>query len=152
MSNHVIINPISYIRGSVYLPGSKSISNRAILLSAQAQQQTQLINCPKNDDIKVMLQALSCCKIKYKYHDKNQTCSIQGSNNALKSFSKTILLQNSGTAMRFLTAALSIRKNNVVLMGNNRMHQRPIGPLVDALRQGGAKIDYLYKKNFPPLK
>ncbi|AFA41112.1 3-phosphoshikimate 1-carboxyvinyltransferase [Wigglesworthia glossinidia endosymbiont of Glossina morsitans morsitans (Yale colony)] len=152
MNNSIVINPISYVYGNVYLPGSKSISNRAILLSAQTEDQTQLINLPNNDDITVMLQALNCCKVKYKYHCNNQTCNIQGNKNALKSFAEIIFLKNSGTAMRLLTAAFSIRKNNVVLMGSDRMHQRPIGPLVDALRQGGAKINYLNKKNFPPLK
>lgn len=152
MNNNIIIDPISYVYGNVYLPGSKSISNRAILLSAQTQDQTQLINLPNNDDIKVMLRALNCCKVKYAYHYKNQTCNIQGNKSPLKSFAEIIFLKNSGTAMRLLTAAFSIRKNNVILMGSDRMHQRPIGPLVDALRQGGAKIDYLNKKNFPPLK
>uniref|UniRef100_A0A1A9UKG4 Uncharacterized protein n=1 Tax=Glossina austeni TaxID=7395 RepID=A0A1A9UKG4_GLOAU len=152
MNNNIILNPISYVYGSVHLPGSKSISNRAILLSAHTQNQTELINIPDNDDIAVMLRALKHCKIKNKRYYKNQTCKIQGNQNGLKSFSKIIFLKHSGTAMRLLTAALSIRKNNVILMGSDRMHQRPIGPLVDALRQGGAKIDYLDKKNFPPLK
>ncbi|MDQ1237450.1 MAG: 3-phosphoshikimate 1-carboxyvinyltransferase [Wigglesworthia glossinidia] len=152
MQKQITLNPISYISGNVYLPGSKSISNRVILLAAQALGKTKLINIPKNDDITIMLQALNCCKIKYKYFYKNQICNIQGNNKALQGFSKIIFLKNSGTAMRFLTAALSVQKNNVILMGNSRMHQRPIGPLVDALRQGGAKIDYLNKENFPPLK
>ncbi|MBD2810643.1 3-phosphoshikimate 1-carboxyvinyltransferase [Xenorhabdus sp. Vera] len=146
------LQPISRINGTINLPGSKSVSNRALLLAAFAKGTTRLTNLLDSDDIRYMLNALTALDISYRLSADRTVCEVDGmgghitGKNGLELF-----LGNAGTAMRPLAAALCLGDNNVVLTGEPRMKERPIGHLVDALRQGGAKIDYLEQENYPPL-
>ncbi|VAX76555.1 3-phosphoshikimate 1-carboxyvinyltransferase [Buchnera aphidicola] len=152
MQNSLTLKPVKHIFGELTLPGSKSISNRALLLSALSKGQTILKNLLYSDDTKYMLSALSKLGISYILDKKTMTCTVQGFSGPLFSKQKIkLFLGNAGTAMRPLLAVLSLKKNKIILTGEERMQERPIHHLVDSLRQGGAKVDYLNKKKFPPL-
>ncbi|AKC32163.1 3-phosphoshikimate 1-carboxyvinyltransferase [Candidatus Pantoea carbekii] len=152
MQDSLILEPIAHIDGTINLPGSKSISNRALLLSALASGTTQLTNLLNSDDVKYMLHALKAMKINYTLSHDNTICKIVGNSGPLQSISLSeLFLGNAGTAMRPLVAIFSLGQQSVILTGEPRMHDRPIHHLVDALRQGGAKIDYLAHRGYPPL-
>lgn len=151
MQDFLILNPIARVDGTINLPGSKSISNRAILLAAQAIGSTRLINLLDSDDVRHMLIVLSQLNINYRLSADRRTCEIDGLGGPLRADVLTLFLGNAGTAMRSLTAALCLHAQCVTLTGAPRMKKRPIGHLVDALRQGGAQIDYLEQKHYPPL-
>ena len=146
------LQPIKKFSGTINLPGSKSVSNRALLLSALSQGKTRLTNLLDSDDVRYMLDALNALNIKYHLSDDRTICDIEGVGGKLHSAHPLeLFLGNAGTAMRPLAAALCLADNNIVLTGEPRMKERPIGHLVDALRQGGAKIDYLENEGYPPL-
>lgn len=151
--NELTLQPIQHISGNIMdLPGSKSISNRVLLLSAMCVGKTTLFNLLSSDDVKYMLWALKNINIVYDFNPHQKSYIIHGIGQALSYDQKiSLFLGNAGTAMRPLLAALSINKNNIILTGEKRMQERPIHHLVDALRQGGADIEYLKNKNFPPL-
>lgn len=152
MKDSFNLQPISYVTGTVHLPGSKSISNRVLLLSAMASGKTYLTNLLNSDDIQYMLKALKKIGIKYVLSDNKKECCIEGVGQAFQlSQPVSLFLGNAGTAMRPLLSALSLHKNNVVLSGDDRMHERPIKHLVNALRQGGAIIEYEKNKGYPPV-
>ena len=138
--------------GTVRLPGSKSISNRVLLLAALASGTTTIHDLLDSDDTRVMLTALRAlgCGI----DPDGNTLRITGLGGQLQP-SETLLplfLGNAGTAMRPLTAALSLLGGEFELSGVPRMHERPIGDLVDALTQLGCRIDYLGNPGYPPLR
>ena len=146
------LQPIKKFSGTINLPGSKSVSNRALLLSALSQGKTRLTNLLDSDDVRYMLDALKALNIKYHLSADRTICDIEGVGGKLHSAHPLeLFLGNAGTAMRPLAAALCLADNNIVLTGEPRMKERPIGHLVDALRQGGAKIDYLENEGYPPL-
>ncbi|MFP3014445.1 MAG: 3-phosphoshikimate 1-carboxyvinyltransferase [Arsenophonus sp.] len=147
------IQPISHIEGKINLIGSKSISNRVLLLSALAHGQTTLTNILDSDDVRNMLNALASLGVEYKLSHNFTTCIVNGRSNffSYKNGLK-IFLGNTGTAMRILTAILSLSDNDIILTGEARMKERPIGHLIDALQQGGANIDYLEQYGYPPIK
>ncbi|CDH34979.1 3-phosphoshikimate 1-carboxyvinyltransferase [Xenorhabdus bovienii] len=148
----LMLKPISCINGTINLPGSKSVSNRALLLAAFAKGTTRLTNLLDSDDIRHMLNALTALEIPYRLSDDRTCCEVDGIGGTITGKGALeLFLGNAGTAMRPLAAALCLGDNNVVLTGEPRMKERPIGHLVDALRQGGAKIDYLEQENYPPL-
>ncbi|QJC29144.1 3-phosphoshikimate 1-carboxyvinyltransferase [Enterobacteriaceae endosymbiont of Plateumaris rustica] len=153
MKNILTLKPINRINGSIKLPGSKSISNRVLLLSALSKGKTKLINLLDSDDVHHMLNALKLLGITYNLSSNNTVCNIIGNNNFFKCNKKlTFFLGNAGTVIRPLTALLSLNKNcNIILTGESRMQERPIGHLVESLRMGGAKIEYLNNKNYPPI-
>ncbi|PJM44048.1 3-phosphoshikimate 1-carboxyvinyltransferase [Salmonella enterica subsp. enterica serovar Typhi] len=135
------------------LPGSKSVSNRALLLAALACGKTVLTNLLDSDDVRHMLNALSALGINYTLSADRTRCDITGNGGPLRaSGTLELFLGNAGTAMRPLAAALCLGQNEIVLTGEPRMKERPIGHLVDSLRQGGANIDYLEQENYPPLR
>ncbi|MEX6298887.1 3-phosphoshikimate 1-carboxyvinyltransferase [Providencia huaxiensis] len=147
------LQPISSINGTINLPGSKSVSNRALLLAAMAKGTTVLTNLLDSDDIRHMLNALSQLGVSYQLSDDKTRCCVEGlGGNLSHSDELEIFLGNAGTAMRPLAAALSLSHNNIILTGEPRMKERPIGHLVDALREGGAVIDYLEQENYPPIR
>lgn len=153
MQESITLHPIARVNGTLNLPGSKSISNRALLLAAQATGTTYLTNLLDSDDVRYMLMALSKLGVTYRLSGDRRSCEVDGLGGPLRTGDAlTIFLGNAGTAMRPLTAALCLQAQDVILTGEPRMKERPIGHLVDALRQGGAQIDYLCKKNYPPLK
>ncbi|MFC0048489.1 3-phosphoshikimate 1-carboxyvinyltransferase [Rheinheimera tilapiae] len=147
------LNKINGVQGTVHLPGSKSISNRVLLLAALAQGETQISNLLHSDDIEHMLNALTALGVSYQLSDCKSKCVVQGLGGLFKHPAPLeLFLGNAGTAMRPLTAALAASNVDVTLTGEPRMYERPIGHLVDALRQLGADIDYLQQDGFPPLR
>ncbi|EAM1042698.1 3-phosphoshikimate 1-carboxyvinyltransferase [Salmonella enterica] len=147
------LQPIARVDGAINLPGSKSVSNRALLLAALACGKTVLTNLLDSDDVRHMLNALSALGINYTLSADRTRCDITGNGGALRApGALELFLGNAGTAMRPLAAALCLGQNEIVLTGEPRMKERPIGHLVDSLRQGGANIDYLEQENYPPLR
>ncbi|EBZ5773205.1 3-phosphoshikimate 1-carboxyvinyltransferase [Salmonella enterica subsp. enterica] len=147
------LQPIARVDGAINLPGSKSVSNRALLLAALACGKTVLTNLLDSDDVRHMLNALSALGINYTLSADRTRCDITGNGGALRAPGVLeLFLGNAGTAMRPLAAALCLGQNEIVLTGEPRMKERPIGHLVDSLRQGGANIDYLEQENYPPLR
>ncbi|ELK5876806.1 3-phosphoshikimate 1-carboxyvinyltransferase [Salmonella enterica] len=147
------LQPIARVDGAINLPGSKSVSNRALLLAALACGKTVLTNLLDSDDVRHMLNALSALGINYTLSADRTRCDITGNGGPLRaSGALELFLGNAGTAMRPLAAALCLGQNEIVLTGEPRMKERPIGHLVDSLSQGGANIDYLEQENYPPLR
>ncbi|ELP4224330.1 3-phosphoshikimate 1-carboxyvinyltransferase [Salmonella enterica subsp. enterica serovar Kentucky] len=147
------LQPIARVDGAINLPGSKSVSNRALLLAALACGKTVLTNLLDSDDVRHMLNALSALGINYTLSADRTRCDITGNGGALGApGALELFLGNAGTAMRPLAAALCLGQNEIVLTGEPRMKERPIGHLVDSLRQGGANIDYQEQENYPPLR
>jgi len=147
------LNPISKINGEVFLPGSKSLSNRALLIAALANGTTKITNLLVSDDIKHMLNALSTLGIEYTLSDCGTECIVTGNNGFFKADQPLdIYLGNAGTAMRPLCAALAASEGEFTLTGEPRMKERPIGHLVDALFQLGANVEYIENKDYPPVK
>lgn len=146
------LQPISKVNGEVHLPGSKSISNRVLLLAALAKGSTQISNLLDSDDVRHMLNALTALGVNYTLSDCRTRCEVNGLGGLFKSNAPVCLfLGNAGTAMRPLTAALAASDIDVTLTGEPRMYERPIAHLVDALRQWQADITCLETDGFPPL-
>lgn len=146
------LNPIAKVAGEVHLPGSKSISNRVLLLAALAQGTTLITNLLDSDDVRHMLNALTALGVSYTLSACRTQCEVQGIGGLFHQPQPlSIFLGNAGTAMRPLTAALSASDVDVTLTGEPRMYERPIGHLVDALRQWQADISYQQQDGFPPL-
>ncbi|RRO08758.1 3-phosphoshikimate 1-carboxyvinyltransferase [Pectobacterium aquaticum] len=153
MQESLTLQPIKLINGTLNLPGSKSVSNRALLLAALAEGKTRLTNLLDSDDVRHMLTALTALGVEYHLSSDRTVCEISGLGGAFTASQPLeLFLGNAGTAMRPLAAALCLTDGDIVLTGEPRMKERPIGHLVDALRQGGAKIDYLEQENYPPLR
>ncbi|GGH65965.1 hypothetical protein GCM10010975_34310 [Comamonas phosphati] len=141
--------------GTVSLPGSKSISNRVLLLAALSQGTTVIHDLLDSDDTRVMLAGLKQlgCRIAPDAVTPGQAITVTGIAGKLPAdAAATLFLGNAGTAMRPLTAALAVLGGSFEMTGVPRMYERPIGDLVDALRQLGCRIDYLGDTGFPPLK
>ncbi|PRO72767.1 3-phosphoshikimate 1-carboxyvinyltransferase [Alteromonas alba] len=147
------LQPVNKIDGTVNVPGSKSLSNRALLLAALAKGETRLTNLLDSDDIRHMLDALKLLGVEYSLSDDKTECKVTGLGGAF-SVDKplSLFLGNAGTAMRPLCAALAASNVTVELTGEPRMEERPIGDLVDALLDAGADIEYLKNAGYPPLK
>lgn len=143
--------PAHHAVGTVKLPGSKSISNRTLLLAALAHGNTQIRDLLASDDTARMLEALQALGVKL-----TQTAAddwlVEGTGGVFPVKQADLFLGNAGTAFRPLTAALALAGGSYKLSGVQRMHERPIGDLVDALRQAGADIQYLGNAGFPPLQ
>ncbi|GAA5217967.1 3-phosphoshikimate 1-carboxyvinyltransferase [Corallincola platygyrae] len=147
------LQPIQKVNGTVNLPGSKSVSNRALLLAALANGQTTLTNLLDSDDIRHMLNALKALGVSYQLSADKTECVVEGLGRAFDTEGVIeLFLGNAGTAMRPLCAALCLGQGEYVLTGEPRMEERPIGALVDALQQAGAQVEYLKNKDYPPLK
>lgn len=147
------LQKINGVQGTVHLPGSKSISNRVLLLAALAQGETRISNLLHSDDIEHMLNALTSLGVSFQLSECKSKCVVQGLGGLFKHTAPLeLFLGNAGTAMRPLTAALAASNVNVTLTGEPRMYERPIGHLVDALRQLDADISYLQQEGFPPLQ
>ena len=151
----ITLNPIPFVEGEIQLPGSKSLTNRALLLSALAKGTTKLSNLLDSDDSRYMRNALQALGVKLHFNDDFTECEVQGAEGHFNWQSGLALyLGNAGTAMRMLTAALCLKgetKAEVVLTGEERMKARPIAHLVEALQQAGADIQYFESQGYPPL-
>ncbi len=147
------LQPIRHINGQINLPGSKSVSNRVLLLAALAEGQTRITNLLRSDDVRHMLNALRQLGVAYTLEDEGTVCVITGRGGPLAiDGEQELFLGNAGTAMRPLCAALTLGAGTFVLTGEPRMEERPIGHLVDALREGGAQIQYIKNEGYPPLR
>ena len=151
MTNQKKLKAIQSVSGQVTLPGSKSITNRILLLSAIADGETIIKHPLQSDDTHHMIEALKILQVDLT-QNKNGDIHIKGSQGQFKNKSAEIFLGNAGTAFRPLTAALSFSQGNYMLSGVPRMHERPIKDLVDALLQLNANITYLNQDGYPPLK
>lgn len=149
------LQPISLVLGEINLPGSKSLSNRALLLAALAHGTTTVTNLLDSDDIRHMLNALKALGVQYDLSEDKTVCTVQGVGGAFEwNDGLSLFLGNAGTAMRPLTAALCLKEQSeaeVILTGEPRMKERPILHLVDALRQAGASVQYLENEGYPPI-
>ncbi|MDT3736077.1 MAG: bifunctional 3-phosphoshikimate 1-carboxyvinyltransferase/cytidylate kinase [Denitratisoma sp.] len=143
--------PARHASGTVRLPGSKSISNRFLLLAALAEGETDIRDLLLSDDVERMLEALKALGIDWRRGEGNDF-RVHGAGGAFRVKQAELFLGNAGTAFRPLTAALALSNGHYRLSGVPRMHERPIGDLVDALRQIGADIRYLGNEGFPPLQ
>ncbi len=146
------LKPIDRIDGVVQLPGSKSISNRVLLLAALARGTTRVGNLLDSEDTRFMLDALRTLGIEIT--QAGTTAQIVGRDGPLvtEAVERELYLGMAGTAFRPLTAALCLGRGTFRLLGSERMAQRPIADLVDALRAIGASINYLGGDGFPPLE
>jgi 3-phosphoshikimate 1-carboxyvinyltransferase len=144
------IPPLDAASGTVTLPGSKSISNRVLLLAALSAGTTFVHDLLDSDDTRVMLDALRAlgCAVKH----SGAAVEITGLGERPPVSPARLFLGNAGTAMRPLAAALAVIGGDFELSGVARMHERPIGDLVDALRQLGCDIEYLGAAGYPPLR
>ena len=138
--------------GSVRLPGSKSISNRVLLLAALAAGTTEVKALLDSDDTRVMLEALRALGVNWQRHEGTDDYRVEGIGGVFPVKQAELFLGNAGTAFRSLTAACALAGGDYTLKGVPRMHERPIGDLVNALRQLGAQIEYLGNDGFPPLR
>ena len=148
-SEFLDVPALRVVSGTVRLPGSKSISNRVLLLAALCDGQTTVRDLLDSDDTRVMLQALRQlgCGVVV----DGTTAVIDGLGGRARQPRAELFLGNAGTAMRPLTAALAVLGGDYALSGIPRMHERPIGDLVDALRALGCSVQYLGQDGFPPL-
>ncbi len=149
---HLQLGPCSSAVGSVTLPGSKSISNRTLLLAAMSAGETVVRNLLKSDDTAVMLTALNVLGVKVESIGADDY-RVAGCGGNFPNREATLFLGNAGTAFRPLTAALALQSGTraYALDGVPRMRERPIQDLVDGLRQLGAAITYTGNEGYPPL-
>ncbi len=150
---HLDLGPYTQARGTVQLPGSKSISNRVLLLAALAHGKTLITNLLEADDTRVMLEALATLGVHCLRQD--QGYAVAGVGGVFPLRKAQLFLGNAGTAVRLLSAALALQARGsdsaYQISGVPRMHERPIGDLVDSLRVLGASIEYAGREGFPPL-
>jgi 3-phosphoshikimate 1-carboxyvinyltransferase len=148
---HLDLEPVMHVEGTVRLPGSKSISNRTLLLAALCEGTTTIHDLLASDDTLVMLGALRSLGIEWEQKDE-RTHVVRGAGGVLPVHQADLFMGNAGTAIRPLTAALAVIGGDYTLHGVARMHERPIGDLVDALNAVGAQIEYTGEPGFPPLR
>lgn len=146
----LLLHPVTRASGEICLPGSKSISNRVLLLAALSEGRTCIEGLLDSDDTRVMLTALQKLGVGIE-REAADVVHVQG-RARLDAVATDLFLGNAGTAFRPLTAALAFSGGDYRLSGVPRMHERPIGDLVDALCALGAKIDYLTNSGYPPLR
>jgi len=145
------IGPFKRAQGSIVLPGSKSISNRVLLLAALSTGTTTLKNLLDADDTQVMRSALRQLGLSVS-DQADRVCVIEGCGGKFPVQDADLFMGNAGTAIRPLTAALAMQGGNYRLSGVPRMHERPIRDLVDGLQQVGAKIHYELQEGYPPIQ
>ncbi|MGL4605810.1 MAG: 3-phosphoshikimate 1-carboxyvinyltransferase [Iodobacter sp.] len=148
---YIDLAPIARVNGTVALPGSKSISNRTLLLAALARGTTEVKGLLAADDIHYMLEALKTLGIRWEQQGDSRDFIVQGAAGSFPVKSAELFLGNAGTAFRPLTAALALSQGHYTLSGVARMHERPIGDLVNALREAGAAIRCTAVEGYPPL-
>jgi 3-phosphoshikimate 1-carboxyvinyltransferase len=150
--DHLDLAPIARVAGTIALPGSKSISNRTLLLAALADGTSEIAGLLDSDDTARMLDALRTLGIPCEATGVPGGYRVHGCSGVIPAKRADLFLGNAGTAFRPLTAVLALSGGTYRLSGVPRMHERPIGDLVDALRALGADIRYLGKAGFPPLE
>jgi len=148
------VTPIKSLDGTVTLPGSKSLSNRCLLLAALSDGETKVDNLLESDDIRYMLEALDTLKVPVEKHS-SESVTVTGQAGPINSPNQDetidLFLGNAGTAMRPLAAALCMGEGNFVLDGVPRMRERPIADLIDGLQQLGADVTCVEETGCPPV-
>lgn len=134
----------------VSMPGSKSYTNRALVMASLAKGKSKLTHVSESEDSKTLVKALG--KLGVNIQKGKDSLEVMGRGGKFKAYSGRIQVGHAGTAMRFLTSLACIAPCTVTLMGSERMHNRPIGELVEGLKQLGANITYQEKISFPPIK
>jgi len=150
--NSLRLEPVEGLQGEVKLPGSKSISNRVLLLAALAEGDTVVRGLLDSDDVRYMLEALRELGVHWEQLGDSRDFVVTGCGGKLPKSSGDFFLGNAGTAMRTLSAVLAVQGGDYSVRGIERMHERPIGDLVKALKQVGAQVEYLGETGYPPLK
>ena len=150
--NTLTLEPIRRVNGKIQLPGSKSMSNRILLLSSLAQGTTEVHNLLDSDDTRHMLTALETLGVSFSLSEDRTRCTVEGLGGPFPVKQAELYLGLAGTAIRPLCAALCLGNGDYTLTGEPRMLERPIKDLVDALRQLGAEIDYLNNDGYPPVR
>ncbi|MHA4988845.1 3-phosphoshikimate 1-carboxyvinyltransferase [Cetobacterium somerae] len=149
--NYFQPNPITNFKATIDIPGSKSITNRALILSALSGKTIILKNILLSDDTKYMIDALRALNNTIEIDEINKTLKIIGNRNP-KYDNLNLYIGNAGTAMRFLSSYLATGEGTATLYGNDRMNQRPIKDLVDSLVQLGIDVEYLSNYGYPPIR
>ncbi len=150
MTNALEIRPCDGVAGSLTPPGSKSITNRALVCAALADQQSLLCGALDSDDTRVMIDSLTRLGIDIVADWENNSLTVQGCGGEIPKHHAELFVGNSGTTMRFLTALCSVGQGQFRLSGVPRMHERPIGPLVDTLRRLGVNVETV-NSGCPPV-
>ncbi|MDP1958114.1 MAG: bifunctional 3-phosphoshikimate 1-carboxyvinyltransferase/cytidylate kinase, partial [Rhodocyclaceae bacterium] len=152
--NYLDLPPLQYAAGTVRLPGSKSISNRMLLLAALAAGETEIRDLLDSDDTRVMLAALAKVGVNVTPVTAmgSNAYRVIGCAGVFPGKDADLFMGNAGTAIRPLTAALALSGGHYRVSGVPRMHERPIGDLVDGLRQIGCDVRYTGNEGFPPLE
>ncbi len=146
------IQPIGPFDVRLRPPGSKSLTNRALLLAALAEGTSELSHVLFADDTRRMIDALLTLGFILHVDERNASVTVEGRGGEIPSQNAELMLGNAGTAVRFLTAACCLGKGTYKIDGVPRMRQRPIGQLIDPLRKLGAEIEYIAGQGFPPLR
>ena len=146
------LQPIRSVGGQIQLPGSKSLSNRVLLLSALAQGDTEVSNLLDSDDTRHMIAALRSLGANLQLSEDGSHCSVQGLGGPFPARRADLDLGASGTDIRLLCSAVCLGQGVFTLTGEPRMAERPIKDLVEALTVLGASIEYLQEEGFPPLR
>ena len=146
------LEPVRRIDGQIQLPGSKSMTNRMLLLASLAEGTTEVHNLLRSDDSRVMLDALTTLGISHRPSDDGAYQTVEGVGGPFPANEAELFLGNSGTSYRMLCAAVCAGRGSFILTGEPRMHERPIADLVNVLRPLGASIDYTQQDGFPPLR
>jgi len=152
LTDNITLSPIRKISGEVILPGSKSLSNRILLLSMLAEGQTEIQNLLDSDDIRRMVEALETLGIEFEENRAKNRISVSGTAGIIPVSEATLMLGNAGTAIRPLTAAMTLGHGRFVLDGVARMRERPIIDLVKGLTQLGANLHCLNGTDCPPVE
>ena len=152
LTDNLTLSPIRKISGEVILPGSKSLSNRILLLSMLAEGQTEIQNLLDSDDIRRMVEALETLGIEFEENRAENRISVSGTAGIIPVSEATLMLGNAGTAIRPLTAAMTLGHGRFVLDGVARMRERPIIDLVEGLSQLGANLHCLNETDCPPVE
>ncbi len=149
---HLVLQPIKHVDGSIQLPGSKSLSNRILLLASMAEGTTDVYNLLDSDDTRHMLDSLHRLGVRLELSPDRTRCRVYGLGGPFPPQEAELFLGNAGTAIRPLCAALCLGRGVFNLTGEPRMYERPIKDLVEALAQLGVRIEYLQRDGYPPLR
>ena len=150
--NEITLKASKQVRGCIKLPGSKSITNRVLLMAALGSGVTKLIDPLRSEDTDQMINALIKLGVSVKeVNDDKKNLEIKGAEHNFPNKNTNLFLGNSGTTFRPLTAVLAMMRGDYYLSGIERMHERPIKDLVDALEQMGSSIQYEKNHGYPPI-